>query len=94
MNTVPLKIYIIFSQPDDLALHSRSQLRLKLDIQCLTRARIVLFRTRYLSYGIQTWHDGRLMHGIPAHAILMTLTLFVTVCMQKQNKSVLNNLDN
>ena len=64
---VRLKVYIICSQSDDLALHSRSQLRLKLD-KSLTCTIIALSRTVCLSYVIQTWHDGRLMHGISAHA--------------------------
>ena len=30
---------------------------------------------QYISYYIQTWHDGSLMHGIDSHAVSMTLTL-------------------
>ena len=41
-------------QSDDLPLHSRFQVRLG----------------QYLSYNIQTWHDGRLMDAIYAHARL------------------------
>ena len=55
------KVYIIFSQSDDLDLHSRSQLRLKLD-KCFTCSVIVISR------GIQIWHDDRPMHGIYPHA--------------------------
>ena len=40
-------VCVIFSQPDDLNLHSRSQLRLKLD-KCLTCAIIVMYRTLLL----------------------------------------------
>ena len=40
VHIVRLKVYKIFFQSDDLALHSRSQLRLKLD-QCLTCTIIV-----------------------------------------------------
>ena len=52
--------------------HSRSQVHIKLnffDLQYL----------RYLSYYIQTWHDGRLMHGIYAHARFHDLD-FENVC--------------
>ena len=42
------KVYIIFSQFDDLHLHSRSPLRLELD-KCFTYAAIVIPRTKYLS---------------------------------------------
>ena len=48
------KVLIIFSQSDDLALHSRSQLCLKLD-KCLTCTIIAIFWT--VNHGIQTWHD-------------------------------------
>ena len=57
------KAYTIVSQSDDLALHSRSQLRHNLD-KCLTCTII----GQYLSCGIQTWHADRLMHDISAHA--------------------------
>ena len=62
---VRLKVYIIFSQSDDLDLHSRSQLRLKLDT-FLSCCLIVIgyLGQYYVSYGIQTWNDGRLVHGI------------------------------
>ena len=53
----------IIPQSDDLAFHSRSELRLKLD-NCLT----CTTSGQYLSYGIQAWHAGRLiMHGTSAH---------------------------
>ena len=47
---------------DDLDLHSRSQLLLKLDtfLTCSLNA----YLGHNLNYGIQTWHDGRLMHDI------------------------------
>ena len=60
-------LYYNLCQSDDLDLHFRSQLRLKLDF-CLICRLIAI--SQYLIYGIQTWHDGRLiMHGIytPAH---------------------------
>ena len=34
----------------------------------VTSVKLVLYLGQYLSCGIQTWHDGRLMHGIQAHA--------------------------
>ena len=43
---VRLKVYIIFSQSDDLDLHSRSKLRLRLHI--------IYFFTVF-----KLWHDGR-----------------------------------
>ena len=52
-------------QSDNLDLHSRPQVRLKRDY---------FFNLHYLgpyyilSYFIQTWHDGRLMHYQYAHA--------------------------
>ena len=47
---------VIFSPSDDLALHPRSQLRLKRD-KCFTCTIIAISRTVVsLSYGIQTWH--------------------------------------
>ena len=50
-------------QSEDLDLHSRSQLRLKLDyvLTCNMSDNI-------LSYYNQTWRDGRLMHDIRTHA--------------------------
>ena len=61
-----LKVYIMFSQSNDLVLHSRSQLRLK------TWQMFNLYYnsniSQYLSCGIQTWYDSRHMHGIYAHA--------------------------
>ena len=43
-------------------------LHLKLD-NCFTSTIIVISPVRqYLSYGIQTWHDGRLVHGMYAYA--------------------------
>ena len=55
---VRLKVYIIFCQYDDL------DLRQKVDNVVV----VVIAISRTLSYGIQTWHDGRLMYGIHAHA--------------------------
>ena len=50
---------------DDLYLHSRSQVRLKLDyfLACNISDNNV-----FVSHHIQTWHDGRLMDAIYAHA--------------------------
>ena len=57
-------------ESDDLALRSRSQRRFKLD-KCLTCSSctiIAIYRTvGYVNYGVQTWHDSKLMHGIYAH---------------------------
>ena len=64
---VSLKVYIIFCQSDDLALHSRSQLRLNLD-KSLTCTIANQYLRHYSSYGIPTSHDDRLIHGICAHA--------------------------
>ena len=52
-------------QSDDLDLHSRSQVRLKLDyfLACNISDNNV-----FVSHHIQTWHDGRLMDAIYAHA--------------------------
>ena len=44
-------------QSDDLDLHSRSHVRLKLDYFFYLQ-----YLRQYFSYCIQTWHDGRLMH--------------------------------
>ena len=71
---VRLKVHITFSQSDDLALHSRSQVRLKLDKR-LTCTIVVISRAVFTLYGIQTWHDGRFMHGTSAHARFDTLDL-------------------
>ena len=49
---VRLKVYIIFSQSDDLALHSRSQLHLKLD-KCLTCTIIAISQTVF-----KLWHSN------------------------------------
>ena len=72
-----LKVDIIFSQSDDLDLHSRSQPRLRV-AKCFTCTIIVtdIYLGQYLSHGIQTWHDGRLTHGIYMRMLmLVTLTL-------------------
>ena len=58
-------------QFDDLNFHSRLQVHLKLDY---------FFKLQYLGqclsyYYIQTWHDGRLMATIYAHARLDDLDL-------------------
>ena len=57
------------NQTPDLDLHSRSQLRLKQDQKNVTGTNIiiVIYRTIF-KYGIQTWHAGRLMHGIQYNA--------------------------
>ena len=55
------KVYISFSQSDDLALHSRSQLCLKL-YKCLTCTRIAISKAV-----LKLWHSNlawRYMHGI------------------------------
>ena len=57
VNIVWLTVYIIFSHSDDLALHSRSQLRLKLD-KLMINLSIAISRT-----GHDVWN----MHGIFAH---------------------------
>ena len=56
-------------QSDDLALRSRSQLRLKLDAFL---PRTIILLGQYLSYGIQTWHDGRLIYDM---LVLVSMTL-------------------
>ena len=49
----------------------------------------------YLSYGIQTWHDGRLMRGIHAHAHFDDLDLNAkSKWFVRYNASALNYLDN
>ena len=59
---VRLKVYIIFSQSDDPALHSRSQLRLKRD-KCVTCTITAISRTIF-----NLWHDGKRIHGISTPA--------------------------
>ena len=71
---VRLKLYIIVSKSEDLALHSRSQLRLKLD-NILNLYYNSHISDRILSYGIQTWHDGRPMGAIYDHARVDDLEL-------------------
>ena len=66
---VLLKVYIIVSQSDDLALHSRSQLD-----KSYTCTIIAISRTAFKLWH-PTWHDGRLMHGISAHARFSDLDL-------------------
>ena len=61
VNIVRLKVYITFSPFDGLALLPRSQLRVKPD-KCYVCT--IMATGQYLSYGIQTWHDVRLMYGI------------------------------
>ena len=46
---------------------------------------------QYLSYYIETWHDGRLMDAIYAHARLMTLTLMQRLERQKAALYALGN---
>ena len=50
-------------QYDELGLHSRSQVRPKLDYLLLD----LQYFGHYLSYCTQTWHDGRLIDAIYAH---------------------------
>ena len=54
-------------QSDDLGLHSRPQVHLKLDYFLNSP-----YLRQYLSYCIQTWHDGRLMA-----CTTLTLKMFV-----------------
>ena len=50
---------------------------------------------QYLSYGIQTWHDGRLMHCTYAYARFDDLGLDArSHWVGKGSKSALNYLDN
>ena len=64
-------------QPDDLDLHSRSQLHLKLDL-CLSCAIIVISQ-----YGIQTVLDGRLMPDMCSCSFRwVTLTLTLKTCLR------------
>ena len=58
VKTVRLKINIICSQSDELDLHSRSQLRLKVDKGFNVYLNRNNYIGTYLSYGIQTWHEG------------------------------------
>ena len=62
MEIVQRTVYVIFSQSDDINLHSRSQLHLKLDrfVNCPI---IVISQTIFKLWHL-TWHDGRLMHSI------------------------------
>ena len=63
---------------DDRDLHSRSQVCRSLDYFFNLQ-----YLGQYLSYYIQTWHDGRLMHITYAHARLDDLELdldFENVC--------------
>ena len=59
----PTKVLYDHCQSDDLYLKSRSQVRLKLDY-FLT----INMSDQYLSYYIQTWHGGRLIETLYAHA--------------------------
>ena len=87
---VRLKVYKKNSQSDDLALHSRSQLRLKLDIFNLYY-NVNSYLRQYLSYGIQTWLEGRLTHSIYAHAHFSYLDLDArSQWVGKSKNSVLN----
>ena len=53
-------------QSDDLALYSRSQMRVKRDIHFFYHVAsiIAIYRTIFFSYVMHTWNDGRLMRGI------------------------------
>ena len=72
MKIVRLKVYIIFSQSDDIALHAVKVTTVSSNLtKCQTCTVIaILYLGQYLtkSYGIQTLHDGRLVQGISAHA--------------------------
>ena len=80
---VQLKFYIIFSQFDDLALHPRSLLCLKLD-NCLTCAIIAISRTVFnpvpkdaerhwdvnlILFLCKLWHSNNLHDGTLMHRI-------------------------
>ena len=87
---VPLKFYITLSHSDDLALHPRSQLRLKFD-KCKT---CTISRTVFKLWH-STRHNGRLMHGRYVHALVDDLDLDARPqWIGKGNKSALNYLDN
>ena len=76
-----------------LALHSRSQLRLK-RAKCITCTIIAISR-KYLSCGIHTWLDSRLVHGICAHARVDDLDLDARSQRVGKGKTpALNYLDN
>ena len=50
---------------------------------------------QYASYGIQTWHGSRLMHGICAHARSDDVDLDArSQWVDKRKQSTLNYLDN
>ena len=69
---VQLKVYIIFSQSNDLALHSKSQLHLKHD-NCLTCIIIAISRTAF-----KLWHSNLAVDLCMAYLLIfvsMTLTL-------------------
>ena len=90
------KVYVIFSQSDDLAVHARSQLRLKVD-KCLTCTIIliaIIYLGQYLSYGILTWHDGRSVHGISAHDHFDDLEQGHSGSAKAKINCVLNYFDN
>ena len=60
-----------------MTLVAMSQLRrLKLD-NVLTCSLIEMYRTigQQLSYGIQPWHDGRLIHGVCIYSTLMLISM-------------------
>ena len=61
VKTVRLKVYIIGSQSDDLVLHPRSQLRLKLETSLTCTITAILCWTVFMAYLLML--------------ILMTLTL-------------------
>ena len=58
---VSLKVYMTIASPMTLTFNSRSQMRLTLLFN-------LQYLEQYLSYYVQTWHDGKLIHGIYAHA--------------------------
>ena len=90
---IRLKVCIIFSQSDDLDLHSRSQLLLKR--QCFNLYYNSNYLGQYLSYGIPTWHDDRLMYGMYAHARFDDLGLDArSQWVGRGRNSALNYLDN
>ena len=63
---VHFKVYIIFAQSDDLALNSRSQLRLGLH-RCLT-CTIIAISWIVFKLWHSPWYNFRLMHDVYAHA--------------------------
>ena len=55
------------------------------DLDLDTRSQWIGRRKQYLSYGIETAHDGRLMHGI---YMLMFVSMTMTVSLALKEKNV------